>query len=163
MRLWIGLSCLPPRNTPVSLAGGQGAHFGSYSLEAAWRIDYILSLGRRLGVYILLCFESQQSVQLHRLFNVSIYSSANGGPLSTPATFWTNSAIQAEFKQRLRYAVSAYGSYTSVFSWQFYNEHTDFPYFVLSEQVAWVGSLSSMMRELDTYNHLVHDSCRFFL
>ena len=158
VRLWIGLSCLPPKSTPVSLAGGRGARFGSYSLEAAWRIDYILSLGRRLGIYVLLCFEAQQSVQSDFLFNASIYSAANGGPLTTPAAFWTSDAIKAEFKQRLRYAVSAYGAYTSVFSWQFYNEHDDFPHFAVSEQVAWVANLSAMVREFDPYNHIVHDS-----
>ena len=63
VRLWVGLSCLPPKNTPISLAGGAGAKLGSYSLEAAWRIDYILALGERHGIYVLICFEAQQSVR----------------------------------------------------------------------------------------------------
>jgi|EP01047_Picozoa_sp_COSAG01_P011738 hypothetical protein len=62
VRLWVGLSCLPPKNTPISLAGGAGAKFGAYSLEAAWRIDHILALGEQHGIYVLICFESQQSV-----------------------------------------------------------------------------------------------------
>ena len=158
VRLWIGLSCLPPKGTPVSLAGGHGARFGAYSLEAAWRIDHILRVARRLGIYVLLCFEAQQSFQIQHLFNASIYSAANGGPLTSPAELWTSSKIQAEFKQRLRYAASAYGSYTSVFAWQFYNEHNDFPHFVAAQQVAWVTELSEMMREYDDYDHIIHDS-----
>ena len=103
-------------------------------------------------------FIQQQSFQIQHLFNASIYSAANGGPLTSPAELWTSSKIQAEFKQRLRYAASAYGSYTSVFAWQFYNEHNDFPHFVAGQQVAWVTELSEMMREYDDYDHIIHDS-----
>jgi hypothetical protein len=165
VRLWIGLSCLPPKNTPVSLAGGAGARFGFYSLDAAWRIDHILSLGKRLGIYVLLCFEAQQSFQM--LFNDSIYSVANGGPLTSTAELWTSPAIQAEFKQRLRYSSSRFGYSTSTFAYQFFNEHNDFPHFVEDAQIEWVANLSSMIKSYDPYDHLVHDSfgglpvCRF--
>ena len=156
VRLWVGLSCLPPKNTPLSLAGGAGAKFGSYSLEAAWRIDHILSLGKRLGIYVLICFEAQQSLEM--LFNTSIYSEVNGGPLQTPAEYFKSGAIQGEFKQRLRYSASRFGHSTAVFAWQMYNEHGNFPSFVESQQVDWIANLSSMLKQYDAHGHLIHDS-----
>lgn len=154
IRLWIGLSCNATGSTPISLAGG--TEFGRYDLAAAWRLDYILRLAESLNIKVLLCFESQQSLQM--LFPASIYTKDHGGPLSVPTDYFSNQIIRNEFKNRLTYAINRYSSSTALLSWQFFNEWNDFPGFSTDIAVDWQAQLSQFVRETDPYSHLIHNS-----
>jgi len=55
------------------------------------------------------------------LFPSSVYAASNGGPLTHPTEWWSNPNIQAEFQQRLGYAIARFGHSTAVFSWQYFN------------------------------------------
>eukprot|EP00041_Stephanoeca_diplocostata_P017045 m.339087 g.339087 ORF g.339087 m.339087 type:complete len:724 (+) comp20575_c0_seq4:99-2270(+) len=156
VRLWIGLSCDESAATPLSLAGGPAGSFGTYNLQAAWRIDYLLSLARSLNIKVLLCFEAQQSFQM--LFNRSIYSAGNGGPLTNPSNLWTNADVHAEWNQRLRYATARFGHSTALFAWQLFNEFNDFPGFDETLALRLGAQLTHAVRQADPYSHLVHNS-----
>lgn len=127
-----------------------------YDLKAAWRIEYILALAERLNINVLLCFESQQSLQM--LFPSSVYASANGGPLESAAEWWTNPAAQSEMQQRLQYAVSRYGHSTAVFAWQLFNEWNDWPGYSVASALPVSRALSAFLREHDVYNHMIQNS-----
>ena len=97
IRLWIGPSLvrqpewLGERGTMLGLAlmgSDDGtAIFGEYNFAAAYRVDYIVELCRRLGVKIALVFDSQQTLcneDTWCFWNASTYSKCSDIPARHP-------------------------------------------------------------------------------
>jgi hypothetical protein len=167
IRLWVGPSLVAE---PV-YDGEQGSFldlslvsgpipFATYSLEAAWRIDYVVELARSLGVKITLVFDAQQAVcepGIWCFWNQSAYNAANGGPLAQPSDIWTNAQTLAEFSQRWRYILARWAYSTSIFSWEIANEADDWAGWG-PDAMAVHLSLAGMLNEEDPWSHMIDDS-----
>ena len=171
IRLWLGPSLvrqpewLGERGTMLGLAlmgsDDGSAVFGEYNLAAAWRVDYIVELCRRLGVKIALVLDAQQAFcelpGTWCFWNASTYNVANNGPLSDPSTYYTTQATLFELRQRWAYVVSRWGYSTSIFSWELANENDDWPAWGPA-CVAQQAALASWLPTIDVNNHMVDDS-----
>ena len=167
IRLWLGPSLV----RDVSWQGEAGSFlplalaskvpFGSYNLEAAWRIEHVVDLCRSLGVKISLVLEAQQAVTGGQwgFWDAAVYNAANGGPLNGSAGFvFSNAATMAELRQRWLYVVSRWAYSTSILSWELQNEAEDWAGGYGGDALAASFEFAALLRAHDPYAHLVDNS-----
>lgn len=134
-------------------SGNEFPGLGKYSLSNAWRLDYVLDVARRSGIYVMLCLGyhgelMDKEAYFHEdRWRFSPYNAALGGPCKTPAEFWTNADARKLYQRKLRYFIARYGCFTNVLSWEFWNEVT--------APVEWVKPMAEYMAANDPYHHLV--------
>ncbi|NLI00381.1 MAG: DUF5060 domain-containing protein [Chthonomonadales bacterium] len=157
-RLWLAYnekgmewSALPtPRPGTGTYAG-----LGRYALDNAWRLDEIVRMAEKNGIYLMLCIGTYGEFTEGGFFNEGMwvsnpYNKANGGPCATPAEFWTDPTARKLYKQRLRYLIARYGHSPNVFAWEFWNEVPPTP-----EQARWVAEMAAYVKQHDPHGHLV--------
>lgn len=142
--------------------GIEWKQLGRYDLEEAWRLDYVLDLADRYGIYVVLCLmnHGQLSTQANPQWSENPYNRARGGPLSKPEEFWTSEEARELFKKRLRYIVARWGYSTRLLAWELWNEVdlTD-NYMAVRESVArWHAEMASYLKRLDPYKRMVTTS-----
>jgi hypothetical protein len=126
---------------------------GVYSMDNAARLDYLVSLAEKHGIYLMLSLGyhgellDTQSYFGEQCWAFSPYNKANGGPCEKPADFWTSPEARRLYKQKLRYYVARYAHSTHVQSWEFWNE--------VVAPVEWVAEMSAYLKSIDPYRHLV--------
>ncbi len=132
---------------------GQYPGLGRYSPDNAWRLDYVMDLAEKTGIYTMLCLGyhgellDQKAYFGEQCWDFNPYNQANGGPCAKPVDFWTNEQARKLYQQRLRYYIARWGAYTNVLSFEFWNE-------VLAP-APWVGEMAKYMRANDPFGHLV--------
>jgi len=140
---------------------GPGNGLGRYSQQAAWRIDYILDLAERLGIKVLMCIDSFNSLDAHGIYgnwHLSPYNAANGGPCEQPGDFFTNEEAKRLFRQRLRYLVARWGHSPAVLAWEFWNEVDIVSGYDSAAVAAWHAEMARYLRDLDPWDHLITTS-----
>jgi hypothetical protein len=126
---------------------------GKYSLDAAWRLDYVLHRCRELGVYAMLALGYHGELMDRRgyfgenCWEHSPYNAALGGPCAKPDDFWTDETARRLYQQKLRYFIARYGAFTSILSWEFWNE--------VWAPAPWIREMGQYFREHDPYAHLI--------
>ena len=161
-RIWM---C--PWNMPLEWSG---FGLGRYNETAAARLDTILSLAERNGLYVML------TLDFHGVFKsvkdpwgggdywtTNPYNAVNGGPCSNVAAFFSNPAAKNIYKKRLRYIVARWGYNPHLGVIEFFNEvdHTfndgdaNVP---ASNIVSWHDEMSAYLKSIDPFGHLVSTS-----
>jgi hypothetical protein len=126
---------------------------GLYSLDNAARLDYVLDLAAKHGIYCMLALGyhgellDTQSYFGEQCWSTSPYNQANGGPCEKPADFWTNEEARRLYKQKLRYYVARYADRPHIQSWEFWNE--------VVAPAPWIAEMSAYLRDIDPYDHLI--------
>jgi len=160
IRLWLinewnklGLEHLP-------LSPGDGNGLGRYDQEAAWRIDYVMEMAERLGMRVLICIDSFNSLDAggDGQWRRYPYNAANGGSCETTRDFFTNAEAKRLFRQRLRYLVARWGYSTSVLAWEFWNEVDIVTGYDSATAAAWHEEMARALREMDPWGHLITTS-----
>ncbi|MBI2299160.1 MAG: DUF5060 domain-containing protein [Armatimonadetes bacterium] len=155
-RLWIGpFDVLTLEKTAQPNRDDTG--LGRYDLADAWRLDYVTELAERLGIRLMFCIDSFNSLRSHPDYNtwhLNPYNAANGGPLAKPEEFFTNETARKTFRHRLRYLAARWGYSTSLLSWEFWNEVDIIDKYVSPEVAAWHQEMSRYLRATDPWKHL---------
>lgn len=134
---------------------GSGMYLGigKYALDNAWRIDELIRIAERNGIYLMLCLGYHGELADRQLYfgeqawDKSPYNRKNGGPCDKPSEFWTNIEPKRLYKQRLRYIIARYAHSPNVLAFEFWNE-----VFAPSD---WVSEMAKFVRSLDPYGHLL--------
>lgn len=152
VRIWMAPWCF----------GIEWNQLGRYNLREAWKLDYVLKLAEKYGIYVILCLmnHGQLSTQVNPQWSDNPYNKARGGPLNEPEEFWTNEEAIELFKRRLRYIVARWSYSTHLLAWELWNEVdlTD-NYMAVREQVAkWHREMATYLKSIDPYNRLVTTS-----
>lgn len=134
---------------------------GKFDLANAWRLDYVLDLAARNGLYAMLCLDSFNELRKNAeggfgYWNETPHNAARGGPLKQPREFWTNPAMLRLYKNKLRYVVARYGWNPHVMSWEFWNE-VDIvspSAYIPAEVKQWHAQMSDFLRSMDPWKHL---------
>jgi aryl-phospho-beta-D-glucosidase BglC (GH1 family) len=140
---------------------------GDYTarLGRAWQLDYVFDLAEQQGIYVMLDLLNHGPFSL--LFNSewasNPYNAANGGPLATPAEFFTNPEARRLFEQRLRYIVARWGWSTHLLAWELWNEVDLTAGYSSPAVTAWHADMAALLRTLDANHHLVTTSHAIFL
>ena len=155
-RLWLSpLWMTFALEQPGSAAAGKG--LGSFDMANAWRLDYVLNMAQRDGLYLMLCTESYNVLREKDGFpewENSPQNAKNGGPLNRPDDFWTNPEMARLYKNKLRYLVARYGYSTHVMSWEFWNEVDGTTDYDPAKVTEWHRVMSATLKALDPYHHL---------
>lgn len=156
-RVWLG-----PGWTTFGLEHtGEGFGLARFDQEKAWKLDYVLGLARKHGLYVMLCMDSYNELRRNSeggygCWDDTPHNAARGGPLATPGEFWSNPTMLRLYRNKLRYLVARWGWDTHVLSWEFWNEvdivsHDAFN----ADQVAkWHAEMSDYLRGIDVNKHL---------
>lgn len=134
---------------------GRGRFYGlgRYSLDNAWRIDALLDLAERNGIFLMLCLGYHGELQdQHDFFGseawiASPYNAANGGPCATPANFWIDETARQLYRRKLRYLVARWGYSPQIVAWEFWNE--------VNAPAPWVQEMAQALRDTDVNRHLI--------
>jgi len=156
-RVWLG----PGWTTFGMEHAGEGFGLGKFDQEKAARLDYVLDLARKNGLYVMLCMDSYNELRRdseggYGCWNTTPHNSEYGGPLSQPGEFWTNAEMLRLYKNKLRYLVARWSWDPHVLSWEFWNEvdivsHDAFK----ADTVArWHAKMSDYLRGIDPNKHL---------
>jgi len=135
---------------------GKAYGLAKYSPDNSWRLDYILGLAKKQGLYLVLTVDTYGSVMDKKgnwneeRWSVNPYNKANGGPCETPKDFWTDQAAKELYKRRLRYILSRWGHSPNILAFELWNE-VDAPQ-------EWTEEMAGFIKEHDPYGHLVTTS-----
>jgi len=137
----------------------EGEQLDSYQLDHAWRLDYILELARKRGIYVKLCFDNFHDWIAKETTQYIPYYSENGGPIETPDEFFTNEIAYRHYLRRIRYILARWGYSTNLFAWELWNEmdylvDEDEPQYMID----WCRRVARYIRQNDPYDHLITTS-----
>jgi hypothetical protein len=157
-----------PWNVPLEW---KNPGLGRYSETAAARLDTILSLAEKHGLYLML------TLDFHGVFKsvkdpwgggdywtANPYNIVNGGPCSNQAAFFSNPDANNTYKKRLRYIIARWGYNPHLGVIEFFNE-VDHTYndgdanVPASDIVSWHKEMSGYLKSIDSFGHLVSTSC----
>ena len=148
-------------NVALEWSGGDYPGLGRYHLDKAKRIDHILELAEKYGIYIMLCLESFNTLRIRNpypAYQGNPYSKENGGMLEKPEQFFTNPEARDLFKRRLRYLVARYSYSPYIHCWEFWNEVDIIEKYISSEAVEWHKEMARYLRQIDPMKHPITTS-----
>ena len=136
---------------------------GRYNLENAWRLDYILDLAQKYGIYVMFTFtphgEMQAPSQDESDWPYSPYSTENHGFLRTPQDFWTHPEARRYYEQKVRYILARWAYSPNVLAWEIFNEVDLADYYrnpkVAAMAAQWTGQTAQFIKDNDPGKHLV--------
>lgn len=138
-----------------------GLGMGQYDLGNAWRIDYVMDLAQRQGLYLMLCIDSYNILRVKDAYpqwDETPHNAVHGGPLKESTEFWTSPAMNKLYRDKLRYLVARYGASVNVLSWEFWNEVDITSNWPEANSRAWHERMGRALRAMDPYQHLITTS-----
>ncbi|HEX3358307.1 MAG TPA: DUF5060 domain-containing protein [Tepidisphaeraceae bacterium] len=152
-RVWM---CHPPVMIESERSG-----LGKYDLANAGYFDDLLELAEQNGIDLMLTFNNHRELLNRDMWGpagwpTSPYNAANGGPATRPVDFFTDEVARKFFKQRLRYFIARYSSFTNMMCWELFNEQELARIHNLPD--SWVAEMADYLHANDPYNHLVSTS-----
>ena len=103
---------------------------GRYNTANAWKLDRLLDVSRRNGIYInlvldshgKLSFRSDQEWNDNPMNTKGAFASANGAILNDPADYWVDFEAMKMNHRRNRYIAARWGADPNVFAFEFWSE-----------------------------------------
>ncbi len=139
---------------------------GNYTrrLDRAWQLDYVLDAAAQRGIAVQLVLQNHGAFStVHNPeWERNPYNSANGGPLVTPAQFFTDPVAESYFRRRVRYIVARYGAATNLLAWELWNEVDLTDGYAPSVSATWHRETAEYVRGIDAARHLVTTSFGYF-
>jgi len=131
---------------------------GYYRMHEAWRLDRVLELARRHGIYVMLCLDTHQDFQDKWAANP--YNAARGGPCRQVMDFFRSEEARAAYRRRLRYVVARWGHHPNLLCWEFANEIEGYPGAAehKAEVAQWHAEMARFVAGLDAFDHPITTS-----
>ena len=136
---------------------------GRYNLKSADRLDKILNLAQKYGIYIILCIDYHGVARKgmgyfgENRWPENPYNISNGGPCAKPEDIFTNYEARQYFKKKYKYIVSRYGHSSNIVAWEFYNE-VDLMAGKSIPVNRWHIEMAEYVKSIDVHNRLVSTS-----
>jgi hypothetical protein len=129
-----------------------------WSLENAWKFDYVLESARKNNIHICLCFNAERSdAQGWQMMWVK--NNAWGALLSANNAkfndFGTLEAAREMYRDKIRYIVARWGYSPSIFSWELWNE---IECCLVKDMPGWSKEMTAYIRSVDPWHHLIKSS-----
>ncbi len=133
---------------------------GNYNLPNAERLDKLLDLAAKHGIYMQLVFDfhGALSSKVNAEWANNPYNKVNGGLLAKADDFWTDLKARELYKRRLRYIVARWGYSPNIMAWEFFNEINFSDNFAADKETAWLKEMSLWLKNLDPHNHMITTS-----
>lgn len=136
---------------------------GRYNLDSARRLDMLLALADKYGIYLILCMDYHGIARKglgffkENRWLENPYNQANGGPCATDAELFTNTAAREFFKRKYKYLVSRFGHSSRLATWEFYNEAD----LMAGQSIPvnrWHVEMAEYVQAIDVHDRLVSSS-----
>jgi len=138
------------------------AGYNGIDLGNAWRLDYVLEQAGRLGIRLMLCIDSfnilRSAKREYGSWETQVFCKQNGGPLGQPTEYFTDPAMLAAYRDRLRYLVARYGWDPTVFAWEFWNEVDLVDDYDSTAIAKWHKEMARYLHSIDPWKHLISTS-----
>lgn len=129
------------------------------------RLDEVIEMLDSLGLYVMMAFDSHNTLIEGNQWEIHNYNLKNGGPAANPTEFFTLKESREKYKNRLRYLVARWGYSTNVGAWEFFNE-IDNAAFSRGDSIripheaitSWHKEMAAYLKEIDPYDHIVTTS-----
>jgi len=141
----------------------QQTGLGKYDLNSANRLDNILQLAEKYGIYILLCIDYHGIAQKgqgyfrENKWLENPYNKINGGPCANAEDIFTSNKAKIFFKKKYKYLVSRYGHSPYIASWEFINE-ADLMAGKSTQVNRWHIEMAEYVQSIDIHDRLVSTS-----
>ncbi|MFA6635597.1 MAG: cellulase family glycosylhydrolase [Candidatus Omnitrophota bacterium] len=129
---------------------------GNYNRSSSEKIDRILELAERNGIYIMLCLDTYGSLMEESgmwregKWGLNPYNVKNGGPCKKPEDFFTNKEAVRLYKNKLRYVLSRWGYSPNILAFEIWNEYNSPP--------EWTKEMASYLKSMGRSRKLVTTS-----
>ena len=134
---------------------------GDYSkrLDRAWLLDQVFIIAAKygVGIQLVLINHGAFSTSTNPEWYSNPYNSSNGGPIANAALFATDEIAWGFWKQRLQYIIARYSAYSSLFTWEWWNEVNYTP-INSNDLKTWIEKSDNILKEWDPYNTLTTNS-----
>ncbi|HYX33925.1 MAG TPA: DUF5060 domain-containing protein [Oligoflexus sp.] len=133
---------------------------GNYNLDRAQKLDELLRLAEKNGIYLQLVFDFHGafSNKVNPEWANSPFNVTNGGFLTSPDQFFTDPRAKDLYKKRLRYIMARWGHSPHVMAWEFFNEVSFTDDFNEKNVTAWHQEMATLTKQQDPYQHLTTTS-----
>jgi len=136
-----------------------------YNLEHAWKLDYLVDLAARHGLYLHLVIDNhgKASTWCDPEWEDNPYNVINGGFLRSPEEFFRNPIAREIYKKKLRYIIARWGYSPRIAglelwsevdlvgdSWEFHNDPA-----AAAPKVDWHRDIAAYLDGIDPWGHLV--------
>ena len=131
----------------------------------AWALDYVLDKLEENDMYAMLCLINHGQFNNDEFGN-NPYNSANGGPLPTADSLWSNSTAQNYLTRRWRYITARWGYATSVLCYELFNEienTTNYSAHMLTDIPTWHSTNAAILKNLNPQWHLITTSFGYYI
>ncbi|MCM8818862.1 MAG: DUF5060 domain-containing protein [Candidatus Omnitrophica bacterium] len=155
IRMWMS-----PWWVGIEWNSNYGVHYknlGKYSLENAWKLDYVLDIAEKYGIYIDLTLINHGQFSIHpdAEWWDNPYNEINGGFLKSPDEFFVNERAIEYFKKRLEYIVSRWSYSSSIAFWELWNEVDLTGYYDSGKVRYWHKKIYPFLKEIDPYKRSI--------
>lgn len=134
---------------------------GNYTkrLDRAWLLDQVFQIAAKydIGIQLVLINHGAFSTSTNPEWYSNPYNASNGGPISDAGLFATDEDAWKYWKQRLRYIIARYSAYSSLFTWEWWNE-VNFTPIKSDDLTRWIARSDAVLSEWDPYNTLTTNS-----
>ncbi len=139
---------------------------GDYTrrLDRAWQLDHVMDAAaeRGISIQLVLQYHGAFSTVFNSEWATNPYNAANGGPIATPAEFFTDPVARALFERRVRYVVARWGHATNLEAWELWNEVDLTDGYNSSAVAQWHREVATFIRSIDPAGHPITTSFAFF-
>jgi hypothetical protein len=142
---------------------GKKLALGTLDLDAIKRWDEIVDAAEKNGIHFQMTLQhhGQYTTRVNPNWDENPWNKKNGGFLSTPDEFFSNSQAVALTKAKYRYILARWGYSTAIMAWELFNEveWTDAVAHKHQDEVAaWHNGMVEFLRQQDPYKHLITSS-----
>lgn len=134
---------------------------GDYTkrLDRAWLLDQVFTIAAKygVGIQLVLINHGAFSTSTNPEWYSNPYNSSNGGPIANAGDFATNEIAWKYWSQRLQYLIARYGAYSSLFTWEWWNE-VNFTPIKSEDLITWIKKSDAILQEWDSYNTMTTNS-----
>lgn len=134
-------------------------------LKEAWELDYILNLCAEKNVYVMLCLlnHGKFSSTTNPNWKDNPYNkraNPKGGFMDKPEELWTSEKAKMYIQRNWRYLVARYAHYTSLQSWELFNEMEWIDNYSGSVRASAMfhQEMGGYLKSIDPYRHLLTTS-----
>jgi hypothetical protein len=129
------------------------------------RLDEVVDMLDSLGLYMMLAFDSHNTLIEGNQWEIHNYNKTNGGPAAVPEEFFTLRESRERYKNRLRYIVARWGYSPHIAAWEFFNEIDNAAFgdgdsvLISPKAIAsWHREMAAYLKSIDPYDHIVTTS-----
>jgi len=134
---------------------------GRYNLQNAWKLDYVLSRARELGIYVHLVIHNhgQFSLWVDSQWANNPYNRTLGGFLDRPDEYFISERAVAYFQKLMRYILARWGYATNLFGLELWSEldltGTEFSFLHNPSKRDWHEKVLPYIRRVDPWRTMI--------